>query len=1273
MINSDVVFSAYLFLILGIVFFSLTAFLLFFLPKNPSRTNPQSKEQLQENSHTNNNNLFLLIQPGGKIADLSPGALKLFNKPGRKPNLENLIRATKPANLFLNLCTREGQATFSLNGKLIEGISRIIPKYQTKNQGVEFLISLQQPSLINTQAVTLDPSSYPEERIHNNLDRKPSIYTLSTLARINQEITLNLDLDHTIRKILDNCKDLLPADFLELTLWEDCEKQPYIYRLPSKNEHVNLVERSNFDLSIHQGYASQLITNQEALIVQCLRDPTQIRSNMEPIRYPFQSYLGYPILDKERVIALIEFASLEKQTYHPEDIHTLHYFSGQIAITLNNALQFRSEHRKAVELSGLADLTQAMNAIHEPQNLFQHLVDSISPLFKVKMLGFVVYNESRRELMTQIPFQGIDSPSVLSWYQFYIEPQSPAEEIWLSKKTIITEDAAEDNRLKAFSLDDFARVAGIHNSIMVPLSASGQIIGYLWLGNKLDGKSFDQEDERFLKIIAGKVAPIIQNANLITLSRQRAHRAETLHRISTLARSNASLDEKLKFSVLDLARLLNADHAAVYLIDSSTEHLKLHNESIFGIQINAIGKFKEISLHEKSFQETACFSQKLIISECAEKLFSLPDLYQILGQELQDLSIAAIPLIINQQGVGELILGGRQNKHFSSQDINTAITACELMVSGIEPSIPPQEQYQYNFIEPPHKLAGSATPQTSPGSNNTNSHEYKSERIDVPSLLKIFSECSNTTDLNHALKTTLKTLKEFTGSQIVCIWSNQSNDNTPHILAYLSDSEPIQDKKNPEKESWLREIITEVLEKGEPILIQDLLKEESQSKQLSTFQPELIYRSALATPLKNGVEIIGCLLMLHSEKSFFSSDLTDLTQTIANQISIAINHSRLYELIHDQSEDFGGLLRSQQVETSKTKAILEAVGDGVLVIDSNLKITLFNPSAEKILNLQSKEILGNSFELLSRLLGEAAQQWAQTIFQWTKQPSSCLSSGQFVLQIDLLPHKIISLNLAPVFLNNEFIGTVSVFRDITHQVEVDRLKSEFITTVSHELQTPMTSIKGYIDLLMMSAASTLSEQQGNFLQIIKSNTERLSFLVNDLLDISKFEIRPNGLILQSINLEEIVDQTFEQYQQLAQKEQKSIQFIKNLVPDLPRIYGDHQSIQQILNNVVDNAYQYNINNGNITILATCEAGKIEITVQDTGVGIPHHELPRIFERFYRGEASLDLGVSGSGLGLSIAKNLVEMHQGQIWIESQGISGDGTKVVIELPIDEAIDF
>jgi signal transduction histidine kinase len=216
------------------------------------------------------------------------------------------------------------------------------------------------------------------------------------------------------------------------------------------------------------------------------------------------------------------------------------------------------------------------------------------------------------------------------------------------------------------------------------------------------------------------------------------------------------------------------------------------------------------------------------------------------------------------------------------------------------------------------------------------------------------------------------------------------------------------------------------------------------------------------------------------------------------------------------------------------------------------------------------------------------------------------------------------------------------------------------------LRTPMTSIRGYVDILLMGAAGELSEGQLHFLDIVKNNTERLNILVNDLLDISRIETGRITLNLQPMDLREVAEEVVSEVLRRSQEENKPMAIVVDAEPDLPSVLVDPDRIHQIVGNLVDNAYNYTPHDGKITIRLHPAGENVQVDVQDTGVGIPLEDQSRIFERFFRGEDPLVLATPGTGLGLSIVAQLVEMHSGKIWMESSGIPGDGSTFSFTVP-------
>ena len=529
------------------------------------------------------------------------------------------------------------------------------------------------------------------------------------------------------------------------------------------------------------------------------------------------------------------------------------------------------------------------------------------------------------------------------------------------------------------------------------------------------------------------------------------------------------------------------------------------------------------------------------------------------------------------------------------------------------------------------------------------------------------TEVSASLDLDRALSRTLALLNEAVGGEQGTIMLLHADDNLLHYRAgygYLTGKDSTEShgftlRVGEGLAGW-------VVETREATLIKDLHKDERWVKAGSASGE---HRSSIVAPLLVGEDVIGVLMVFHRKVNFFGPERLGMVKAIAGQVAIAINNAHLYELIRDQAERLGSMLRKEQEEASRSQAILEAVADGVVVTGPDNRITFLNSSAAAILELEAEKVINRSLDAFGGIFGKAAGTWMQTINDWSNDPASYQVGDSYAEQLELEDGRITLVHLAPVILQNDFLGTVSIFRDITHEVEVDRLKSEFVATVSHELRTPMTSIRGYVDILLMGAAGALNENQSHFLGIVKNNTERLNILVNDLLDISRIEAGRVTLSPQPLDLRDVAEDVLADMLRHSQEENKPMAFSLDAPNDLPRVRGDAERVRQIMGNLVDNAYHYTPENGQITVhLHSANGSEVQVDVEDSGVGISEEDQARIFDRFYRGEDPLVLATPGTGLGLAIVRQLVEMHDGRIWLESGG-EGRGSTFSFTLPVDK----
>jgi len=371
---------------------------------------------------------------------------------------------------------------------------------------------------------------------------------------------------------------------------------------------------------------------------------------------------------------------------------------------------------------------------------------------------------------------------------------------------------------------------------------------------------------------------------------------------------------------------------------------------------------------------------------------------------------------------------------------------------------------------------------------------------------------------------------------------------------------------------------------------------------------------------------------------------------------LQVINRELDQRVADRTRDLSEALAREHAESSKSLAILAGIADGVIVFDNNGKSIVANPAIGRILERPSDEMIG--FELAS-LLGEdvdAADR--EMIADFLHEREVHCPSVQFGWG-----DKTLSVSFASVQgARGEALGSVAVFRDFTREAEIDRMKDDFVSIVSHELRTPLTSIKGYLDLVLMRASGPINKQQESFLKIIKHNAERLHELVGDLLDISRIESGKIVLDVQVVSVPEIVNEVAGSLQK--EFSDRDLTLTLDIPSNLPEVFGDRGRIAQILTNLLSNAYKYTHEGGTI-VRGRVVGSALQIDVIDTGVGISAEDREKLFARFFRAEDTIVCQQPGSGLGLNITKSLVEIHGGEIWVESE--PGVGSTFSFSLPL------
>lgn len=342
---------------------------------------------------------------------------------------------------------------------------------------------------------------------------------------------------------------------------------------------------------------------------------------------------------------------------------------------------------------------------------------------------------------------------------------------------------------------------------------------------------------------------------------------------------------------------------------------------------------------------------------------------------------------------------------------------------------------------------------------------------------------------------------------------------------------------------------------------------------------------------------------------------------------------------------------------TKLKATLTSIEDGVIAIDNNSSIILINPLAEKILKTNRNEVMGKK-------ITEAfhSEKLNDVFIELVSKPNSLYDVEVEVFEPN---NRIIKITGSPIIQSDDptrKLGLVFVIRDITTLRKLEKVREDFVANVSHEIKTPLTSIKGFVETLQGGAIEDV-ESAEKFLNIIDFEVNRLNSLVSDLLLLSEVESRKDDIIKEIIDVDKVIDDILMYMEGKASK--KNISFEKDVEEGIPNLYGNYNYFRQMLLNLVDNSVKYSLKEGKVKISAYTQNNNLVIKVTDNGIGMAKEEQERIFERFYRIDKARSKEIEGTGLGLAIVKHIVSTFNGKVSVESEINKGSIFTVIMPI--------
>jgi len=410
----------------------------------------------------------------------------------------------------------------------------------------------------------------------------------------------------------------------------------------------------------------------------------------------------------------------------------------------------------------------------------------------------------------------------------------------------------------------------------------------------------------------------------------------------------------------------------------------------------------------------------------------------------------------------------------------------------------------------------------------------------------------------------------------------------------------------------------------------------------------LSLQQVVALPMTAGDQLVGAIYIFRAHGGRFSSDERQVLESFADQAAIAVNNARLYQEVAR--------------EKRRLDAILEASADGVLILDAAHRITVFNRALARMTGLSAAQALRALHDDVVQLQHQRA---GMTLAEAEAGGWPLTSGGSLYVEGDLVrPDGMrisVGITYAPLFdREGRLVNIVGSVRDITRFREAEELKSTFISIISHELKTPVALIKGYAGTLRRKDAKWDAATVRESASVIEEEADRLTQLIDNLLDASRLQAGGLKLNLDDVALDQMAQRLVEKFRTQTSQHVLSVDF----PPAWPTVQADAARLEQVLSNLIGNAIKYSPTGGAVYVKGRVLPDEVIVSVSDEGIGIPVEEQDRIFERFYRVDDALSRRTAGSGLGLYLAKAVIDAHGGRIWVEST--PGHGASFSFALP-------
>jgi len=968
-----------------------------------------------------------------------------------------------------------------------------------------------------------------------------------------------------------------------------------------------------------------------------------------------RSWVGVPLIVQEEIIGILTMDSFQPNTYQDEDGKMLEAFTIQAALALRNANIHRRRQREIAELSALHAIAQVSTEAIIVDDLLTRCTQIVAGKLYPDSFGFILVNEDG---LTMSAHHAVHNRlPVLHPDRLPIGTGVVGQVIQTGEMRRVSDVRTDVN------YEDI--VAHTHSELCVPLTVSGKIIGAINAESILF-EAFDEADERFMVALSQQLATGIERIQLLAAEQKSREETNKLRNAAASLTRSLDLEQVFKSILRGLDEVVPHDSASVMLLHE--EELVIAAARGFGESRTLVGQSFQAS--DLLFAEVRRTKRPLYLANAQQdpRFISLDTNNQIH-------SWICLPLIVREQVLGALTIDNEKIDVYGPIEAQLAQSFANQAAIAID-----------------------------------NARLYAAEQM-ARERAEIMREASSmmvqTLNIDTILDILLDYLHKLVPFDSASVLFVEGDYAQIHLAKGIEDWTNVEAVKQIRINVNTNGTFQEIMHTRKGLLISDV----NNDSRWETFEMSRYVRSWIGVPIIAGGQFLGCFSIDKAIPGFFKEMHLNLIEGFTSQAALLVQNAQLFQETRKRAVELEQITALSAVlrETVELDLVLEVVLRNVMQLANGTLSGIYltdSESGDLILRAMmplQPDLIGVRQPVDKGIAGFVAQTGRIYIApDVRKDPLIIATAPEEAFLLNLL-HTSINL---PLWVQERVVGILYVgldheyaFSDTDVQLltavadiagtaidraivlntleqrivlrtrelaranerltDLDRLKTKFVSDVSHELRTPITNLSLYLDLLTRGKP----ERREQYTAVLRQQVDRLTTIIEDILNISRLDMGKIKLNILPLDVNKVVQQLVRQFED---KISEDVTLLTELHDDMPFILGDETQIFHILTNILDNAMGYT-QNGSIRIATSWDGVQKRVCVEmkDTGMGIPPREIDHVFERFYRASNVSQSTMFGTGLGLSLVKELVDLHHGEIEIVSD--INTGTIVTLYLPI------